>query len=207
MVSTPIQIFFAWRIKLLTKSNILALVIVALSIVSLGRRLPWRFISTDWRYQRWRHVHHGADHQNQVVLPQTRTPLASTCLVSFSYFGRCAYNGGTGHDPSTWRWLRFGMGSDNCFTLKSKRKTGFVATDDAISKIIRSMFILLLYRSFNLNSIFYSDCPNGNDHVCYSRMSQSPYWQTISRAFFAIGDVVFFMSTSSGVKTYFRPCY
>ncbi|KAJ3507118.1 hypothetical protein NLJ89_g6485 [Agrocybe chaxingu] len=35
-VSTPIQFFFAWRIRLLTKSNILALIISCFSIVSLA---------------------------------------------------------------------------------------------------------------------------------------------------------------------------
>jgi hypothetical protein len=35
-VSTPIQIFFAWRIKLLTKSSIIPVIISILAIVSLA---------------------------------------------------------------------------------------------------------------------------------------------------------------------------
>jgi len=35
-ISTPIQLFFAWRIRLLTKQNILATLITILSLVSLG---------------------------------------------------------------------------------------------------------------------------------------------------------------------------
>lgn len=35
-ISTPIQLFFAWRIKVLIKSNILALIIAFFALVSMG---------------------------------------------------------------------------------------------------------------------------------------------------------------------------
>lgn len=42
-VSTPIQFFFAWRVRLLTKSNWLAGLICFFSVVSLGTCLPSSF--------------------------------------------------------------------------------------------------------------------------------------------------------------------
>ncbi|KAF8960453.1 hypothetical protein BDZ97DRAFT_1665838 [Flammula alnicola] len=123
-VSTPIQIFFAWRIKLLTKSNILALFIVTLSLVSL--------VGGSWTTAKI----------VEIKLFSRKPELHLPALVWFLSACVC--------DVLITVVL--------VFTL-SKRKTGFVATDDAISKIIRMTV------------------------------------QTgMLTAFFAVGDVVFFMS-------------
>ncbi|KDR84327.1 hypothetical protein GALMADRAFT_111602 [Galerina marginata CBS 339.88] len=123
-VSTPIQIFFAWRIKLLTKSNILALIIVALSIVSLA----------------------GGTY-------------TTVLIVKIKLFARKPEL----HWPAL-VWFLSATVADVMITTVlvmtlSKRKTGFVATDDAVSKIIRMTV------------------------------------QTgMITAFFALGDVIFFMT-------------
>ncbi|KAF9041474.1 hypothetical protein BJ165DRAFT_1489239 [Panaeolus papilionaceus] len=123
-ISTPIQIFFAWRIRLLTKSNILAAIICFFSLVSTGGGI-WTTVRLV-----------------QVRLFSRKPELHWPALV----------------------WFLAACISDVLITLVlvftlSKRKTGFVATDDAISKIIRMTV------------------------------------QTgMLTAFFAIGDVVFFMS-------------
>ncbi|KAF8914426.1 hypothetical protein CPB84DRAFT_1759235 [Gymnopilus junonius] len=124
MVSTPIQMFFAWRIKLLTKSNILALIIVALSVVSLG----------------------GGTYTTALI-------------IKIKLFARKPEL----HWPAL-VWFLSATVADVMITAVlvmtlSRRKTGFVATDDAISKIIRMTV------------------------------------QTgMVTAFFALGDVVFFMT-------------
>ncbi|PPQ89892.1 hypothetical protein CVT25_004814 [Psilocybe cyanescens] len=123
-ISTPIQIFFAWRIKLLTKSNVLAIVVVVLSLVSLG----------------------GGTY-------------TTVLLVKIKLFSRKPEL----HWPAL-VWLLSASVADILITTVlvltlSKRRTGFIATDDAISKIIRMTV------------------------------------QTgMLTAFFAIGDVIFFMS-------------
>ncbi|KIM37992.1 hypothetical protein M413DRAFT_448037 [Hebeloma cylindrosporum] len=123
-ISTPIQIFFAWRIKLLTKSNIIPLIVVALSIVSL--------CGGAW---------------------------TTALIVKIKLFARKPEL----HWPAL-VWFLSACIADVLITVVlvttlSKRKTGFVATDDAISKIIRMTV------------------------------------QTgMLTAFFAIGDVVFFMT-------------
>ncbi|KAF8157232.1 hypothetical protein B0H34DRAFT_798528 [Crassisporium funariophilum] len=123
-ISTPIQIFFAWRIKLLTKSNILACIIVIFSIVSCGGGI-WTTIRLV-----------------QVKLFSRKPELHTAALV----------------------WFLAAVVADVLITSVlvfslSRRKTGFVATDDAISKIIR--------------------------------MTVQTGFIT---AFFAVGDVVFFMT-------------
>ncbi|PPR03729.1 hypothetical protein CVT24_007377 [Panaeolus cyanescens] len=123
-ISTPIQLFFAWRIRLLTKSNIIAGIICIFSIVST--------VGGVWTTVRL----------VQVRLFSRKPELHWPALV----------------------WFLAACISDVLITLVlvftlSKRKTGFVATDDAISKIIRMTV------------------------------------QTgMLTAFFAIGDVVFFMT-------------
>ncbi|KJA15302.1 hypothetical protein HYPSUDRAFT_393214 [Hypholoma sublateritium FD-334 SS-4] len=123
-ISTPIQLFFAWRIKLLTKSNILALIVCALSITSLAG---------------------GA--------------WTTGLLVKIKLFSRKPEL----HWPAL-VWFLSACVADVMITVVlvftlSKRKTGFVATDGAIEKIIR-----LTVQTGMLT------------------------------AFFAIGDVIFFMS-------------
>jgi hypothetical protein len=124
MVSTPIQMFFAWRIKLLTKSNILAVIIVALSIISLvGGTYTTVLIIKIKLFSRKPELHWPA---LVWFLSATLADVMITATLVLSL---------------------------------SRRKTGFVATDDAIAKIIRMTV------------------------------------QTgMITAFFAIGDVVFFMS-------------
>ncbi|KAH9485872.1 hypothetical protein JR316_0002787 [Psilocybe cubensis] len=124
-ISTPIQIFFAWRIKLLTKSNVLAIVIILLSLVSMGEFLM----------------------------------ISLLLLIKIKLFARKPEL----HWPAL-VWLLSASIADIAITTVlvltlSRRRTGFVATDDAISKIIRMTV------------------------------------QTgMITAFFAIGDVIFFMS-------------
>ncbi|KAF5324081.1 hypothetical protein D9619_011225 [Psilocybe cf. subviscida] len=123
-VSTPIQLFFAWRIKLLSKSNFLALVISAFSILSM--------VGGTW------------------------TTVMIIKLKLFALKPKL-------HWPAL-VWFLAACVSDILITVVlalslSKRKTGFVATDDAISKIIR--------------------------------MTVQTGFLT---AFFAVGDVIFFMT-------------
>ncbi|TFK36160.1 hypothetical protein BDQ12DRAFT_634540 [Crucibulum laeve] len=101
-VSTPIQLFFAWRIKLLTKSNWLAAVIGFFAFVSMAGG-TWTTIG----------------------------------IVKVKLFSRKPEL----HWPAL-LWFLAACISDILITIVlvvslSKRKTGFVATDDAISKIIR----------------------------------------------------------------------
>ncbi|KAF8198501.1 hypothetical protein BJ912DRAFT_951596 [Pholiota molesta] len=101
-VSTPIQIFFAWRIYLLTKSKILATIVSVLSLISMGGGV-------------W----------------------TTVMIIKIKLFSRKPEL----HFPAL-TWFLAASIADVLitgvlvFTL-SKRKTGFVATDDAISKIIR----------------------------------------------------------------------
>ncbi|KAF8881770.1 hypothetical protein BD779DRAFT_995857 [Infundibulicybe gibba] len=123
-ISTPIQIFFAWRIRALTKSNWVAFIICFFSVVSFAGGV-WTTVMI------------------AIIRLFSRKPeLHWPALV----------------------WFLASCVSDVLITASlvislSKRKTGFVATDDAISKIIRMTV------------------------------------QTgMLTAFFAIGDVVFFMT-------------
>jgi hypothetical protein len=45
MISTPVQIFMAWRIRVLTGSTTVALIIIALALASAGTLSfrSWRF--------------------------------------------------------------------------------------------------------------------------------------------------------------------
>ncbi|KAF9459784.1 hypothetical protein BDZ94DRAFT_1267364 [Collybia nuda] len=123
-VSTPIQIFFAWRIRILTKSNWIPAAICLFAFVSLAGGL--------WT---------GAK------------------LVIIKLFARKPEL----HNPAL-VWFLASCAADILITATlvlnlSKRRTGFTATDDAISKIIRMTV------------------------------------QTgMLTAFFAVGDVVFFMT-------------
>ncbi|KAH9482228.1 hypothetical protein JR316_0004325 [Psilocybe cubensis] len=123
-ISTPIQVFFAWRIRLLTKQTILPLIIVILALVSTG----------------------GGTY-------------TTVLIVKIKLFARKPEL----HWPAL-VWFLSACVADIMITAVlvislSKRKTGFVATDDAVSKIIRMTV------------------------------------QTgMLTAFFAIGDVVFFMT-------------
>lgn len=102
MISTPIQLFFAYRIRLLSKSNWLAGIIAFFATVSLGGG-AWstvRIVKTK-----------VFAHKPELHLP---------ALV----------------------WLLSAVVSDVMITVVlvitlNKRRTGFIATDDAISKIIR----------------------------------------------------------------------
>ncbi|KAF5327055.1 hypothetical protein D9619_005009 [Psilocybe cf. subviscida] len=123
-VSTPIQLFFAWRIKLLTKSNILPIIVAILSIVSLaGGTWTTALIVKIKLFSRKPELHWPA-----------LVWFISACLADIMITTVLVMN-------------------------LSKRKTGFIATDDAISKIIR--------------------------------MTVQTGFLT---AFFAVGDVVFFMT-------------
>jgi len=123
-VSTPIQLFFAWRIKVLTKNNWMAGFILFLAVVSLTGGI-------------WTAVR----------------------VIQIKVFARKPEL----HTPAL-TWFLSSCVADIVITISlvislSKRRTGFVATDDAISKIIRMTV------------------------------------QTgMLTAFFAVGDVVFFMT-------------
>jgi len=123
-VSTPIQLFFAWRIKVLTKTNWVSMLICLFAIVSLAGGI-------------W-------------------TGIMVAVLKFFAKKPQL-------HNPAL-VWFLSSCVADVLITTSlvislSKRKTGFSATDDAISKIIRMTV------------------------------------QTgMLTAFFAIGDVVFFMT-------------
>lgn len=102
VISTPIQLFFAYRIRLLSKSNLLGGIIAFFATVSLGGG-AWstvRIVKTK-----------VFAHKPELHLP---------ALV----------------------WLLSAVVSDVMITVVlvitlNKRRTGFIATDDAISKIIR----------------------------------------------------------------------
>lgn len=102
VISTPIQLFFAYRIRLLSKSNWLAGIIAFFATVSLGGG-AWstvRIVKTK-----------VFAHKPELHLP---------ALV----------------------WLLSAVVSDVMITVVlvitlNKRRTGFIATDDAIAKIIR----------------------------------------------------------------------
>ncbi|KAF4619716.1 hypothetical protein D9613_004814 [Agrocybe pediades] len=101
-VSTPIQIFFAWRIRLLTKSIILAAIVVSLSFISLAGGI-------------W----------------------TTVLIVKVQEFARKPEL----HWPAL-VWFISACAADVLITgvlvvALTKRKTGFVATDDVVSKIIR----------------------------------------------------------------------
>ena len=75
--------------------------------------------------------------------------------------------------------------------LESKRKTGFAATDDAISRIIRRQLFFVL--AMSLTDSVPSDGADWLDNVCvFFGASNRPLKQCSS--LFAVGDVVFFMS-------------
>jgi hypothetical protein len=102
MVSTPIQLFFAWRIKLLTKNNYLPAIIALFAIISLAGGV-------------W----------------------TTAMIVKLKLFSRKPEL----HEPAL-LWFLAACVSDILITVAlvvtlSKRRTGFEATDDAISKIIR----------------------------------------------------------------------
>lgn len=101
-VSTPIQLFFAWRIKVLTKSSWMATLIMLLALVSLagGTWTAVRIVD--------------------IKLFSRKPELHSSALM----------------------WFLSSCVADIVITVVlvislTKRRTGFVATDDAISKIIR----------------------------------------------------------------------
>ncbi|KXN86822.1 hypothetical protein AN958_09558 [Leucoagaricus sp. SymC.cos] len=101
-ISTPIQLFFAWRIRLLTKQNVVAAIIALLSLVSLAGGL-------------W-------------------TTILITIIKLFKRKPEL-------HWPAL-MWFLSATIADVLITITlvinlSRRKTGFAATDDAISKIIR----------------------------------------------------------------------
>ncbi|KAF8328002.1 hypothetical protein F5887DRAFT_1009489 [Amanita rubescens] len=101
-VSTPIQLFFAWRIWLLTKSIWIPMIISLFALVSLAGGI-WTTVKV-------------AIIRLFILKPELHPPA----LV----------------------WFLASCISDVCITAVlvislSKRKTGFAATDDAISKIIR----------------------------------------------------------------------
>ncbi|KAF9562505.1 hypothetical protein CPC08DRAFT_663152 [Agrocybe pediades] len=101
-VSTPIQIFFAWRIRLLTKSIILAAIVVSLSFISLAGGI-------------W----------------------TTVLIIKVQEFARKPEL----HWPAL-VWFISACAADVLITgvlvvALTKRKTGFVATDDVVSKIIR----------------------------------------------------------------------
>ncbi|KAF9473920.1 hypothetical protein BDN70DRAFT_885376 [Pholiota conissans] len=101
-VSTPIQLFFAWRINLLTKSLILSSIVTVLAFISLGGGIWTTYMII------------------KIKLFARKPELHWPALV----------------------WFLAASIADVMITAVlvltlSKRKTGFVATDDAISKIIR----------------------------------------------------------------------
>jgi len=101
-VSTPIQLFFAWRIKVLTKNNWIAIFILLLSFVSLGGGI-WTAVKII-----------------NIKLFLRKPELHTPALI----------------------WFLSSCVADIVITIAlvlslSRRRTGFVATDDAISKIIR----------------------------------------------------------------------
>ncbi|KAL9710040.1 hypothetical protein Ac2012v2_007102 [Leucoagaricus gongylophorus] len=101
-ISTPIQLFFAWRIRLLTKQNTIASIITILSLVSLAGGL-WTTIKII------------------IIKLFSRKPeLHLSALVWFL--------SATVADVLITGTLVINL---------SRRKTGFSATDDAISRIIR----------------------------------------------------------------------
>jgi hypothetical protein len=71
-VSTPIQIFLAWRIKIITKSNWIAVIICFLAIVGLGASDPTVItykIPTQVYLSRWnRDISQGCNYP--AVFPQ-----------------------------------------------------------------------------------------------------------------------------------------
>ncbi|KAF9524362.1 hypothetical protein CPB83DRAFT_897990 [Crepidotus variabilis] len=99
-ISTPIQLFFAWRIWVLTKSKALSGVICSLALASFGK---FYYLTSDRRslFARKAELHTPA-------LVWFLTACCADVLITVTLV----------------------------FTLQSK-KTGFVATDDAISRIIR----------------------------------------------------------------------
>ncbi|KAF9479862.1 hypothetical protein BDN70DRAFT_878286 [Pholiota conissans] len=102
LVSTPIQLFFAWRIYLLTKSKALTFAVTAFALISLGGG-TWTTI----------------------------------LLIKIKLFARKPEL----HWPAL-VWFLSASIADVLITIVlvltlSKCKTGFVATDDAIAKIIR----------------------------------------------------------------------
>ncbi|PPQ89802.1 hypothetical protein CVT25_007407 [Psilocybe cyanescens] len=97
-ISTPIQVFFAWRIKLLTKKNILPIIIIVLALISTG----------------------GGTY-------------TTVLIVKLKLFSRKPEL----HWPALVWFLSACIADILITAVLSKRKTGFVATDDAVSKIIR----------------------------------------------------------------------
>jgi hypothetical protein len=101
-ISTPIQLFFAWRIWILTRSKVLSILIPILSLASMAGGI-------------WTTVR----------------------LVAIKVFARKAEL----HTPAL-VWFLTACVADILITVTlvftlHKKRTGFVATDDAISKIIR----------------------------------------------------------------------
>ncbi|KAF9445151.1 hypothetical protein P691DRAFT_710809 [Macrolepiota fuliginosa MF-IS2] len=101
-ISTPIQLFFAWRIRLLTKQNIIAAIVAILSLVSFAGGIWTTIMITIIKlFKRKPELH----------WPALMWFLAAT-VADVLITGTLVIN-------------------------LSRRKTGFAATDDAISKIIR----------------------------------------------------------------------
>ncbi|RDB17462.1 hypothetical protein Hypma_001621 [Hypsizygus marmoreus] len=101
-VSTPIQLFFAWRIKVLTKSNWIAGPIIVFGIISLAGGI-WTGVKL-------------AIIKDFIRKPELHIPalvwFLSSCISDVLITGSLVFS-------------------------LSRRRTGYVATDDAISKIIR----------------------------------------------------------------------
>ncbi|KAJ3576375.1 hypothetical protein NP233_g460 [Leucocoprinus birnbaumii] len=121
-ISTPIQLFFAWRIRLLTKQNIVAAVIAILSLVSLGETLSLASLIIIML----------------ILDTWSAGGIWTTVLITIiKLFKRKPEL----HWPAL-MWFLSACLADIIITITlvinlSRRKTGFAATDDAISKIIR----------------------------------------------------------------------
>ncbi|KAF4619710.1 hypothetical protein D9613_004813 [Agrocybe pediades] len=104
-VSMPIQIFFAWRIKLLTKSTLLAAIVTILAVVSFGAGV-----------------------------------YTTALIIKFKEFSRKPEL----NTPAL-VWFLTACVADLLITAVlvmalTRRKTGFIATDDILSRIIRTTF-------------------------------------------------------------------
>ena len=174
-MSTPIQLFFAWRVWLFTKSKILPVIIATFALVSLGPYLRGLF-----QYRRFltflsrRHMDDLWHRHGQIVQPKTRTPHIRSSLVPYSLRGWCPDYGCISFRFGRWKK------ENECefvwyFVHSTKRR-------QALLRLTMSSQKLFAVRCFILFFQYYS-------HTMAVTV-QTGLLTTV----FALGDVIFFMS-------------
>ncbi|KAK7049318.1 hypothetical protein VNI00_005919 [Paramarasmius palmivorus] len=124
IIATLVQLFFAWRVKVLTSSWWLALLVIMCTLAGLG---------TD----RWRvHRHYGRGPEPSKIYRVPSVQGISPRLAGRAMFGRCGYNSHPGRIPGNLKTKLLAFTHPRVPSQK-KHKSGFKASDDLVDRIIR----------------------------------------------------------------------